>query len=53
MNPNWRDHLKPWKPGESGNPAGRPKGSRNKINQAYVINPSSCQRQTSMAETAL
>jgi hypothetical protein len=36
MNPNWRDHLKPWKPGESGNPAGRQKGSRNKINQAYL-----------------
>src|SRR6516165_1648523 len=36
MNPNWRDHLKPWKKGTSGNPAGRPKGSRNKINQAYI-----------------
>ena len=36
MNPNWRDHLKPWKEGQSGNPAGRPKGSRNKINQAYL-----------------
>lgn len=23
------DNLKPWKPGQSGNPAGRPTGSRN------------------------
>ena len=36
MNPNWRDHLKPWKKGTSGNSAGRPQGSRNKINQAYL-----------------
>lgn len=24
-------NLKPWEPGKSGNPAGRPKGSRNKL----------------------
>jgi len=30
--------LRPWKPGERGNPhwAGRQKGSRNKINQDYI-----------------
>jgi hypothetical protein len=26
----------PWKPGESGNPAGRPKGARNKINEDFL-----------------
>ena len=26
----------PWKAGESGNPAGRPKGSRNKLGEAFV-----------------
>ena len=26
----------PWKPGESGNPAGRPKGSRNKLSEEFV-----------------
>jgi hypothetical protein len=25
-----------WKPGESGNPAGRPKGSRNKLSEAFL-----------------
>jgi len=28
--------LKPWKPGQSGNPAGRPKGSRNKLEEMFV-----------------
>jgi hypothetical protein len=27
--PNSRANLNPWKPGESGSPAGRPKGSHN------------------------
>ena len=27
---------KPFKPGQSGNPTGRPKGSRTKINQAFI-----------------
>ena len=26
----------PWKPGESGNPAGRPKGSRNRLSEEFV-----------------
>jgi hypothetical protein len=30
-NPRYRG-LKPWKKGQSGNPRGRPKGSRNKVN---------------------
>jgi len=31
--------LKPaWKKGESGNPAGRPKGSRNKLKEAFLKN---------------
>ena len=25
----------PWKPGQSGNPAGRPKGSRNKLSEDF------------------
>ena len=29
-------HLKPVKPGEVRNPAGRPKGSRNKLSDAFV-----------------
>src|ERR1700753_1687473 len=28
--------LRPWKPGQSGNPAGRPKGSRNKLGEAFL-----------------
>jgi uncharacterized protein DUF5681 len=29
--------LRPeWKPGESGNPAGRPKGSRSKLSEAFL-----------------
>lgn len=28
--------ITPWKPGQSGNPKGRPKGSRNKLSEAFV-----------------
>ena len=28
--------LTPWKPGQSGNPAGRVKGTRNKLSEAFV-----------------
>jgi hypothetical protein len=35
-NPKSLANLKPCGPGVSGNPAGRAKGSRNKLNQAYI-----------------
>lgn len=28
--------ITPWKPGQSGNPNGRPKGSRNKLGEAFI-----------------
>jgi hypothetical protein len=28
--------LKPWQPGQSGNPKGRPKGSRNKLGEEFL-----------------
>lgn len=31
-----RGLLKPWKPGQSGNPAGRPKGARSKLSEAFI-----------------
>jgi hypothetical protein len=31
-----QSNLKPWKPGESGNPKGRAKGSRNHLSQAFI-----------------
>ena len=31
-----RGLREPWKPGESGNPAGRPKGSRNKLGEEFI-----------------
>ena len=31
-----RGLCKPWKPGESGNPGGRPRGSRNKLHEEFV-----------------
>ncbi len=30
------DNLKPFKPGQSGNPAGKPKGARNKLGEAFL-----------------
>jgi hypothetical protein len=29
-------NLKPWQPGQSGNPAGRPKGSRNALGEDFL-----------------
>ena len=35
--PNYQRGLKePWKTGQSGNPNGRPKGSRNKLGEAFL-----------------
>lgn len=31
-----RGLMEPWKPGQSGNPAGRPKGSRSKLGEAFI-----------------
>lgn len=31
-----RGLMPAWEPGQSGNPKGRPKGSRNKINEAFL-----------------
>jgi len=31
-----RNLIEPWKPGQSGNPKGRPKGARNKLQEAYL-----------------
>ena len=31
-----RSNLRPFVPGQSGNPAGRPKGSRHRISEAFV-----------------
>lgn len=28
--------MKPWQPGQSGNPSGRPKGSRNKLSEVFL-----------------
>jgi hypothetical protein len=28
--------LTPWKPGQSGNPAGRPQGARSKLGEAFI-----------------
>ena len=31
-----RGLMPPWKPGQSGNPAGRPKGARSKLGEAFL-----------------
>ena len=33
---NHRGLKEPWKPGQSGNPAGKPKGSRTKLGEAFI-----------------
>lgn len=33
---NTRQKHEPWKPGQSGNPAGRPKGARNKLAESFL-----------------
>ena len=35
-NPRYRG-LRPWRKGQSGNPAGRPKGSRNKLTHEVAL----------------
>lgn len=30
-------NLKPWQPGQSGNPAGRPKGARSKFEETFLV----------------
>lgn len=34
--PPKHSNLKPWAPGQSGNPAGRPKGARSKLGEAFL-----------------
>lgn len=36
QSPGKRGDLKPFKPGQSGNPNGRPKGSRNKLGESFL-----------------
>ncbi len=31
-----REKHEPWRPGQSGNPAGRPKGARNRLGEAFL-----------------
>ena len=32
-----KSNLRPWQPGQSGNPAGRPLGDRNKLSQKFIL----------------
>ena len=41
----------PWKPGESGNPAGRPKGSRNKLSEEFVADADWCEHGAAAIQT--
>src|SRR5262245_51509442 len=38
MKHNKSSGLKPWKPGQSGNPAGRPQGARSRFSETAVAN---------------
>src|SRR5258708_7881602 len=32
-----RNNLKPWLPGQSGNPSGRPRGARNRLSEGFFV----------------